>query len=350
MNIFESPGRTLAAIVAYLLAVVVVATGAYMGAGWSLGDSFYMVLITVYSVGYNEVHPVDTDYLHAVTLGTMIFGCTGTILFTGSLVQVLTASQLNKIFGKQRMTRDIDALKNHVIVVGLGRTGMMLARELKAGGAKFVLVEKDAARAEAAEALGYLCVIGDGTDEEVLKEAGIARARALATVLPSDAANVFITLSARSLNRDVTIVARGEMPPTEGKLRQAGADHVVLPAHIGAERVAEVILYPDTAKNPTQAALQQARERVLRSMGLETEVVIAPEGGAMTGLSVAEIEARAEGRFMVVQLMRSGGEILLRPEPEARVAAGDGVMIVGRGVTGLRCLFEPPGAVLQSGT
>lgn len=344
MDIFHSPGRTLASIVAYLLAVVAIATGAYMAAGWSLGDSIYMVLITVYSVGYNEVHPADTAYLRAVTVGTMIFGCTGTILLTGSLVQVLTASQLDRIFGRQRMTREIDHLKNHVIVVGLGRTGMMLARELRAGGARFVLVDRDPQRIEAAEAMGFLCVQGDGTTEEVLKEAGITRARTLATVIPNDAANVFITLSARSLNHEISIVARGELPTTEGKLRQAGADNVILPAHIGAERAAEVILYPDTQKSPSQAALQQARERVLRSMGLETEVVIAPEGGAMTGLTVAEIEARADGRFLVVQLMRQGGEVLPRPDPSLTVERGDGVMIVGRSVAGMRCLFDAPDA------
>ncbi|MBP0483865.1 potassium channel family protein [Sagittula salina] len=344
MDILASPGRTLAAIVAYLCAVVVVATSAYMAAGWSLGDSFYMVLITVYSVGYNEVHPAETTYLRAVTLGTMIFGCTGTILFTGSLVQVLTASQLNRVFGRQRMERDVARLKGHVIVVGLGRTGMMLARELKAGGAGFVAVEVDPKKAETAEALGFLCVIGDGTDEDVLKEAGIGRARALATVLPNDAANVFITLSARSLNPEVTIVARGEMPATEGKLRQAGADHVVLPAHIGAERVAEVILYPELTRHPRRIDVQHARERVLRNMGLETEVVVAPEGGSMTGRSVAEIEARGAGRFMVVQVMRQAGEVVTRPEPDFVVAAGDGVMIVGRGVAGLRCLFDAPEA------
>jgi len=349
MNFYGSPERTLAAIVLYMFGVVVVATGAYVAAGWSLDDSFYMVLLTVYSVGYEEVHPVNTTYLHVVTLATMIFGCTGMILFTGALVQYLTVAQLQNLFGTNRMTREIDLLKDHVIVVGLGRTGMMLSRELKAGGAPFVIVEADLKKINEAHSLGYLATAGDGTDEGVLKAAGIDRARALATVLPNDAANVFITLSARSLNRDVTIVARGEMPATERKLRQAGADHVVLPAHIGAERVAQVILYPETARLIKDTAPMQRLDRMLRGLGLGTEAVVVPEKGALTGLTIAEIEARVDGRFLVVQIMRKGGEVLTRPDLDLRVEAGDGAVIVGREVSTARSLFEAPPQSVRAG-
>ncbi len=349
MNFFGSPARALISIVVFLAAVVTVATKAYMVAGWSLTDSFYMVLLTVYSVGYGEVRPIDTTYLHTVTLLTMILGCTGVILFTGALVQALTALQIQQIFGMKRMTREIDQLADHVIVVGLGRIGRMLAKELKAGGKDFVIVDIDQGRIRKARDLGHLCLSGDATDEEVLKAAGITRARTLATVLPNDAANVFITLSARSLNRDVEIIARGEMPATEGKLRQAGADHVVLPAHIGAERVAEVILFPETARLFKESEAMQTLERLLRRLGLEPEVIAVPENGAMTGLTVAEVEARGKGRFLVVQVIRSGGEVLTRPAAELRVAAGDGVVVVGRGVAALHSLFEAPGAGIREG-
>lgn len=344
MTLFGSPGRTLAASILLLLVVVVVATEAYHLAGWSLGDAFYMVILTIYSVGYEEVHPIDTPYLHAVTLGTMIFGCTGAILFTGALVQSLTATQLQHFFGTKRMTRDIDKLKQHVIVVGIGRTGMMLARELHAGGADFVLIDTDPGKVDLARKRGYLSLVGDGTEEEVLASAGIARARALATVLPEDASNVFITLSARSLNRDVTIVSRGEMPATEGKLRQAGADQVVLTAQIGAERVAEVLLYPETMRAQPDPDSMETLEQTLRRVGLQSEVVVCAENGAMTGLSLAEIESRAGGRFVIVQLLRKGGEVLLRPDLDLCVEPGDGVVIVGRDVSLLRAMFDPPPA------
>ena len=224
-----SPGRTLISIVLFMLVVIVLATIGYMAAGWSFSDASYMVLLTVYTVGYGEVHPIATPYLHAVTMATMIFGCTGMILLTGALVQFLTITQLQQIFGVKRMKAEVDKLEGHVIVVGFGRIGVMLAKELKAGGAKFVVLEQNESRAREVRDLGHLCLVGDATDENSLRDAGIARARTLATVLPNDAANVFITLSARSLNPGIEIIARGEVPSTESKLIQAGANKVVLP-------------------------------------------------------------------------------------------------------------------------
>lgn len=340
MNLLGSPKRTLGFIVVFMLGVVALATVAYMAAGWSFTDSFYMVLLTVYSVGYNEVHAVDTAYLHAVTVGTMILGCTGVILLTGALVQFLTINQMQQIFGMKRMIKEIDHLNGHVIIVGFGRIGVMLAKELRSGGTPFVIVEQDEKRAAEAREMGYLCVVGDATDEHFLQSAGVTRARALATVLPDDAANVFITLSARSLNRHVDIIARGEMPSTEGKLHQAGASRVILPAHIGAERIAEMILYPDTARFLHNSAKMQELERTLRGLGLDMQVVVVPDKGALTDLTIGEIEKRAMGQFFVVQLTRADGEMLTSPDHTLKVHAGDGVVIVGRGGQASRALFD----------
>ena len=342
MNLLGSPGRTLGTIVAFMLVVVAVATVAYMMAGWSFADAIYMVLLTVYTVGYGEVRPIDTSYLHAVTIGTMALGCTGMILLTGALVQFLTITQLQRIFGVKRMIREIDHLSGHVIIVGLGRIGLMLAKEMKSGGVPFVIVEQSEKRGTEAREQDYLCVVGDATDENSLRAAGIERARALATVLPNDAANVFITLSARSLNPDVQIIARGEMPATERKLQQAGANRVVLPTHIGAERIAEMILYPETERFLHASEKMQELERALRGLGLEMQVVAVPDKGALTDLSIEEIEGRTSGQFFVVQLTRRDGEVFTRPDATMRVRAGDGVVIVGRGIQSCRAMFDAP--------
>ncbi len=339
MNLFRSPGRTLANIVLFNLTVVVIATFAYMWAGWDFGDAFYMVLLTVYTVGYGEVHPIDTTYLHLVTVFLMIFGCTGMILLTGALIQFLTITQIRQILGSNRMQSEIDKLKDHVIVVGFGRIGYMLARELKAAGRKFVVLEMSEARASEIRENGYLCLVGDGTHEDVLKHAGIERAHTLACVLPNDAANVFITLSARALNPKIEIIARGEVPSTENKLKQAGADKVVLPAHIGAERIAELILYPEAARRLRTSSQMQELEHSLRGLGLEMDVVIVPAEGPLTGLSIAEIEERAHGGFFIVQVNRQSGETIASPDPALVVASGDGIVIVGRSVTAARALF-----------
>ncbi len=214
MELLGSPGRTLVSIVVFMLAVIALATAAYMGAGWSFADASYMVLLTVYTVGYGEVHPIATPYLHIVTTALMILGCTGMILLTGALVQFLTITQLQQIFGGRRVKAEIDRLENHVIVIGFGRIGAMLAKELKAGGAPFVILESDEKRAAAVRELDYLCLVGDATSEKSLLEAGIERARTLASVLPNDAANVFITLSARALNPGIeTSPAARCLPP-----------------------------------------------------------------------------------------------------------------------------------------
>lgn len=349
MGLFGSPWRTFGSIVAFMLVVVAVSTIAFMAAGWSFPDAFYMVLLTVYTVGYGEVHPIDTSYLHFVTVATMILGCTGMILLTGALVQLLTITQLQQIFGMKRMIKEIDDLTGHVIIVGFGRIGVTLAKELKSGQTPFVIVEQNEKRVAEARALEYLCVVGDATDERMLHAAGITRARALATVLPNDAANVFITLSARSLNSHIEIIARGEMPTTESKLAQAGADHVVLPTHIGAERIAEMILYPETARFLRVSEKMQELERTLRGLGLDIQVIVIPQDGAFTGLTLEQIETRAGGQFFIVQMNRHDGEVITSPERSLKVHAGDGIVIVGRGGESVRSLFDAPPEKLRAG-
>lgn len=344
-----TPGRSLFLIVLFMFLVAGLATLGYMEAGWNLADASYMVVLTVYSVGYGEVHPINTPYLHAVTMGTMIVGCTGMILLTGTLIQFLTISQLQHIFGFKRMKAEVDKLEGHVIVVGFGRIGLMLAKELKAGGAKFVVLEQNESLAQHVRELGYLCLVGDATDESSLREAGISRARTLASVLPNDAANVFITLSARSLNPEIEIIARGEVPSTESKLLQAGANKVVLPTHIGAERIAEMILFPETARFLRSSTKMQELERTLRTLGLDMAVVVVPEKGALTGLTIEEIERKADGKFFIVQLNRQAGDAITTPEGKMRVQGGDGVVIVSRNGQIARAMFEAPPGKIRAG-
>ena len=137
-------------------------------------------------------------------------------------------------------------------------------------------------------------------------------------------------MSARSLNPKVDIIARGEAPTTEKKLRHAGANRVVLPAHIGAERIAEMILYPDSGAPGKSAASAQDFDGALRSLGLGMEMIVASVEGPLAGLTVADIERRFAGAVMVVQLKQSDGRTILGPEREIRVEAGDGVFVLGR--------------------
>jgi voltage-gated potassium channel Kch len=342
-GLLDSPVRNLTVGVAYTITVMILATAAYMAVGWSFRDALYMVIVTVYTVGYNEVRPINTPALNVITIGLIVLGCTGIIFLTGALVQFFTLNQINKTMGLKRMKTQIDELSEHVIVCGFGRLGTMLARSLSASSAGFVVLEENEARATEARLQGYLCIHGDASSEAVLLAAGVMRANALATVLSNDAVNVFITLSARALNPKLTIVARGERPSTESKLLQAGADKVVLPTHIGAERIAEVILHEESARFIEGLERSHGFQRVLHNFGIELEVVTAAPQSPAVRMTVTAIERQAKGAFFIIQINRRDGDVFTAPPATAVVGEGDGVVLIGRPNRAeiLTSLFEP---------
>lgn len=328
---FGSPLRNLAIAAAFVAVVFVLSTLGFMAEGWSLSDSLYMVTLTIFSVGYGEVRPVDTPDLRALDMATIVLGCTGMIVLTGALVQTFAHYQIRRLLGIDRMHHQISELDRHTIICGLGRIGDQLARELTAGGHPFVIVDRDPLPIAEARERGYLCLTADATDEQALLEAGIDRARVLATVLPEDALNVFITLSAHSLNPGLQIIARGELPATEGKLIHAGADKVVLPTHIGAERIAEMILYPQTARFAGEHPELADMRRQLGDLGLDLEVVDLPHGSPMIGRTVGEAETAGDGCFFIVQLIREGNQTFEQPPRDMKLEQGDRAVIVLRG-------------------
>eukprot|EP01037_Dinobryon_pediforme_P013544 gene13544-13663_t len=330
-DLIYSPIRNLIFGAIFVLAVACLGIIAYMAHGWSFGDALYMVVITIFTVGYGEVQPIDTAMLRAITIIVVIAGCTGMIFLTGALVQAITLSQVQAIFGMTRMSRQIEHLRDHIIVCGFGRTGSMLAHELKAAKVDLVILESDPKRCAEARELRFLCIQADASDEAILMQAGIQHARALATVVSSDAVNVFITLSARALNAGLQIIARGELPATERKLLQAGANSVVMPAFIGAEQVASMILFPAIAGMIQSSERRRQMEIDLRSLGLEIEVVLAAEGSRYVGLTVEEIERQAERTFFIVALEHANSGKIVRPTPQTVVEAGDGITLLGRG-------------------
>ena len=157
--------------------VWVAATTGYMRAGWNFQDAFYMVTLTVFTVGYEEVRPIDTQFLHWLTMGTMAFGCTGMIFLSGALVQFMTLSPLQQLLGGRRVQAEVDKLENHIIVCGYGRIGVELAKALKDGRAPYVVLEQNEQRVRHARDAGHSCLQGDATNEATLLDAGIARAR-----------------------------------------------------------------------------------------------------------------------------------------------------------------------------
>ena len=166
--------------VSLFLAVCVVAVFGYTAAGWDFSDSLYMVIITIFGVGYGEVQPVGSVGLRALTVAVIIVGYGAVIYTIGGFMQMLIDGELNYALGARRMTKDIEGLNHHTIICGVGRMGTILARELSTSGKPFVVVDSDERRIQEAEQQGYLVVSGDATEEHVLEEAGIRRAAVLA--------------------------------------------------------------------------------------------------------------------------------------------------------------------------
>ncbi|MEZ6134922.1 MAG: potassium channel family protein [Pirellulaceae bacterium] len=226
-----------------LLAVV-----SYHAAGWNWIDSVYMVIITLFGVGYGEVHPITDSVLKLQTMGLIIVGGLSGLFSIGGFIQLVTEGEIRRTLGAHKMSRGLKKMKNHTIICGYGRIGRTLAAELTQHRRPFVIIDTSKSRLSEAEAMGYMVVEGDASQDAVLHEAGITQAKSLATVLPNDAINVFITLTARDLNSSLEIIARAECPSTEHKLRRSGANHVVMPAAIGAVRMAQIIADHPTAK------------------------------------------------------------------------------------------------------
>ncbi len=214
-------------------------------------------------------------------------------------------------------------LRDHVIVCGFGRMGRSVAEQLGAFGTPFNVVEKDPERLEEIEALGVPHVAGDATDDATLLAAGVERAKALATVLPHDADNLFVTLTARSLNRALTIVARTSSEKNRPKLLSAGANHVLDPYQSGGRLLARQMLQPSVTE-----FMDLVTRRGEADLALE-EVEIAARS-PLAGVTLRDAPIRREMDIIVVGIRRAGRELMFNPSPDEAPAAGDVLVALGR--------------------
>jgi voltage-gated potassium channel len=308
----------------------VVATFGYWAAGWDPLDAVYMTIITIFGVGFGEVHPMDNDpRLRIFTMFVIVAGFASVIYFFGGFVQMIAEGEFNRVLGARRMTKGIEQLKNHAIMCGYGRVGQHLARELHATGQPLVIVDNDTERLRAAEAEGFLVVVGDCTDENVLRAAGIERARVVATVLSSDAANVFLTLTARELNGEVEIIARAESPVTEKKLLRSGANKVVLPTAIGATKIANLITRPSAESLLVDASGRDHLNEELEHIGLKLQEYPIAGGSDLVGQPIKSAEVRGQGGVVIVAVRHADGSVVRRPDPGMVLAAGDTIFVLG---------------------
>jgi voltage-gated potassium channel len=303
---------------ALLLVVFVVGIVGYVLLGFSVLDAAYQTVTTVATVGFREVHPLD-DTGKVFTIVLILFGVS-TALYTFSVVlESLIEGDLLELFGRRRMERRIDAMHDHVIVCGWGRVGRAIAEELEAAGVELVAVDRDGARLEDAE---VPTVLGDATEDRVLGQAGLSRARALVAALESDAGNLFVTVSARALRPDLFIVARARVDATEEKLRRAGADRVVNPQSIGGARIAAFVLQPHV----TEFLDVVMHDRELEFRLEEIEVA---EGAPIAGQSIREAHLRDRTGALVLALRERDGSFTTNPSPDTVIREGHILIAIG---------------------
>lgn len=316
--------------ITFFLLTCLAGTVAYRAAGWNWMDSFYMVVITIFGVGYGEVNPIQTSELRTVTILLIVVGYAAAAFTVGGFVQMLMEGELNRALNRRRMTKGIGELRDHTILCGFGRAGRILAKELCQAKIKFVVVDVDQAKLNEAEQEGFLIVEGNATEDASLEQAGIRRARVLASVLPDDAMNVFITLTARGLNPNLEIIARAEYPSTEMKLIRSGANKVVLPAVIGGMKMAQLITRPSSEDLLKDFNVRTALQEDLIPMGLRLDEVTISAGSALDGQPLGNLELGGNLGFLVVAVRRVDGTIFVDPPNDLRIAAGDALIVLGR--------------------
>ncbi|MGH8047634.1 MAG: potassium channel family protein [Chthoniobacterales bacterium] len=331
-NAQQHPFRRIARQVAIGIGIfagfVAVATAVYCLEGWNLSDAFYMVIITIFGVGYGEVEPVDTTTERITTMLTIIAGPVATVYVIGALVKIITENEFQKALAENRKLKTMDAIKRHTIICGFGRIGQTIARELEKAGQPFLILDRDADRIALSEAAGYLTVEGDAGDEEVLTRARVDSARNLAAVLPNDMVNVFITLTARNMNPALRIIARAENPATEKKLRQAGANDIILPAFAGGMQIAHRITRPSLVGVLDDESSFLKND--LEELGVEISESQIDPASHLVGQPLTAFTDGLKGRCIVLAIRRSGGTDSQHPAPHTPLQAGDRIISLVR--------------------
>jgi voltage-gated potassium channel len=275
------------------------------GEHWSHFDGFYMTAITLTTIGYGETHPLS-NWGRLFTVVLAYSGIFTLAYFASELVRSVVTGELRQIIGRQWVDEQLVGLSGHLIVCGYGRMGRIVCSELERQKRPYVLIDKTVDSLGEVKLQYGLPLAGDATVDELLRKAGIERARALITVVGSDSDNLYITLSARLLNPKLLIVARAEEEDAETKLRKVGANKVISPYLAGAHRAVQAVLRPTVLH-----FMEMATRPEFLDLQIE-EVKIAP-GSPLAGRSLRQAQLRQGLGIVVVGVMRPGGELLYNP-------------------------------------
>ena len=314
--------RRIFLIVGLLVFVLVVGTiGFVFIENYPWFDAFYMTLTTITTVGYGEIRPLShTGRLFNSFL--IVFGVSTIFLASGAMTQTIITFELQDRYGKRRKKRMIEKLYDHFIICGYGRVGRHASQEFLRANVPFLVIDLSEERVEKAMSAGLLAAVADATSDDALRHAGIMRARGLISALPTDAENLFVILSARTLNPGLTVVTRASEEEAEEKLRRAGADTVFTPYSMTGRQLADSLLRPHVVE-----FMDFGRSNI--GPEVTVEQVCVSQGAELTRKTFGQLTELRRSGVIVLAIRKKGGETIFNPPPEFEISAGDHLIVMG---------------------
>jgi voltage-gated potassium channel len=307
--------------IALLLLFPLLGAGAFMAVeGWNFSDSIYMAIITLTTVGFQEVHPLSQNG-RWVVIGVLFFGLGVFLYGVVQIGEIIVRAELRNLVGRRRMESAIKKLQNHHIVCGFGRMGESLARSLLAKGEKVVVIDKDADKLADLAPADILFLVGDITDDRVLLRAGIANAKGLAAVLSHDVDNLYVVMSARLLNKNLRILSRASDDQNEQKMLRAGANRVISPYKSGAARMAQLLANPQ---------LEDFVE-IFDTQGGEIDLakITVTAKSDCTNKKLSDSDFMSKG-IMIVGIRKDNGKLLMPPHRDTLIEINDTLIALGK--------------------
>jgi voltage-gated potassium channel len=323
-------GHVRAWLLAVVAAIVTFTVLFWALEGWSVSDALFMTVTTLTTVGYGQIRPLD-EVGRVVAMGAAVTGAVLLFGGVGIMAEVVLAEIGSGRRERRKMQERIAGLSGHYIVCGFGRVGATVARELDGSGQDVVVVDILPESIERARAAGFLVVAGDATTEDTLLAAGLQRAAGLVATIDEDVYNVYVVLSARTLNPTLFIVGRANLPAAEARLKRAGADRVVSPYTMAGHRIAELAVRP-AVSDYIDAALSRAH------LSFSIEEVRVSAGGPLDGMTVGQLLERG---IFTLAVVRGPGEWDAHPPAERPLQPGEELILSASRDT-LRSLVESP--------